>query len=261
MKKTMLYGKYFSIHLKSLMQYKTSFFLTALGQFLTSFSVYLSIYFMFDRFNQVEGFTYTEVLLCFAVVLMAFSLAECFFRGFDTFPSIISNGEFDRMMVRPRSVIFQVLASKIEFSRIGRLLQAIIVFAYAIPASGINWTFDKIVTLLFMLISGITLFSGLFIIYASFCFFTIEGLEFMNIFTDGGREFGRYPLSIYGEGILKFFTYVIPTALFQYYPFLYLIGRSNNLLYMFLPLVGMLFIIPCYYFWRFGLRHYKSTGS
>ena len=156
MKKTMLYGKYFSIHLKSLMQYKTSFFLTALGQFLTSFSVYLSIYFMFDRFNQVEGFTYTEVLLCFAVVLMAFSLAECFFRGFDTFPSIISSGEFDRMMVRPRSVIFQVLASKIEFSRIGRLLQAIIVFAYAIPACGII-DFDKIVTLLFMLISGITL--------------------------------------------------------------------------------------------------------
>jgi len=257
----MLYGKYFSILLKSQMQYKTSFFLTVIGQFLTSFSVFLSIYFMFQRFNQVDGFTYTEVLLCFAIVLMAFSLSECFVRGFDTFSSIISNGEFDRMMVRPRNLIFQVLATRIEFSRIGRLVQALIVFAYAIPASGISWTLDKVITLLFMLISGFAMFSGLFIIYASFCFFTIEGLEFMNIFTDGGREFGRYPLSIYGEGVLKFFTYVIPTALFQYYPFLYLIGRSDNFLYMFLPLAGLLFLIPCYCFWRFGLRHYKSTGS
>lgn len=76
-----LYLKYFSIHLKSQMQYKTSFFLTVLGQFFTSFSAFLVIYFMFARFNSVEGFTYSEVLLCFAVVLLSFSLAECFARG------------------------------------------------------------------------------------------------------------------------------------------------------------------------------------
>ena len=256
-----LYIKYISIHLKSQMQYKTSFFLTALGQFLTSFSAFLSIYFMFERFNKVEDFEYTEVLLCFAVILMAFSLSECFARGFDTFSSMISNGEFDRIMVRPRSLILQVLGSKVEFGRIGRLVQALIVFAYAIPASGVTWTIEKILTLILMIISGVFVFSGLFIIYASLCFFTTEGLEFMNIFTDGGREFGRYPFSVYGESVLKFFTYVIPLSLFQYYPFLYLIGRSENKLYMFLPLVGLLFLIPCYGLWRLGLRHYKSTGS
>lgn len=105
-----LYLKYFTIHLKSQMQYKTSFFLTVIGQLLTSFSVFLGIYFMFERFNQVEGFSFEEVLLCFAVVLMAFSLAECFARGFDTFPSMIGNGEFDRIMVRPRNEVFQILA-------------------------------------------------------------------------------------------------------------------------------------------------------
>ncbi len=256
-----LYLKYFTIHLKSQMQYKVSFFLTLIGQFLTSFSAFLGIYFMFERFNQVEGFAFSEVLLCFSVVLIAFSIAECFARGFDTFSSMIGNGEFDRIMVRPRNEIFQILASKIELSRIGRLIQAIIIFAYAIPTSGINWTFDKIITVLLMIISGTVIFSGLFVIYAALCFFTTEGLEFMNIFTDGGREFGRYPLSIYGSGVLKFFTYVIPLALFQYYPFLYLIGRSDNTLFMLLPLIGMLFLIPCYVVWKIGLKHYKSTGS
>ena len=256
-----LYFKYFTIHLKSQMQYKTSFFLTVLGQFLTSFSAFLGIYFMFARFNQVSGFKFSEVLLCFAVVLVAFSLAECFARGFDAFTNMIGNGEFDRIMVRPRNEIFQVLASKLELSRLGRLVQAFIVFAYAIPTSGIHFTFDKILTLVFMIVSGVVIFSGLFVIYAALCFFTTEGLEFMNIFTDGGREFGRYPMSIYGGGVLKFFTYVIPLALFQYYPFLYLIGRSDNVLYMFLPLFGTLFLIPCYTVWRIGLKHYKSTGS
>lgn len=52
-----LYLKYFSIHLRSAMQYKTSFFLTVLGQFLVSFSMFLGIYFMFSRFHTVEGFS------------------------------------------------------------------------------------------------------------------------------------------------------------------------------------------------------------
>lgn len=235
--------------------------MSAAGQFLVSFTAFLGVYFMFSRFNSVKGFTFSEVLLCFAVILTSFSLAECFGRGFDTFSWIISNGEFDRIMVRPRNEIFQVLASRIEFSRIGRLLQALAMFAYAIPASGLDWTLDKMLTLMFMLAGGFVVFSGLFILYASFCFFTIEGLEFMNIFTDGGREFGRYPFSVYGEGVLRFLTYVIPLALFQYYPFLYLIGKSDNPYYMFLPLAGMLFIVPCLIFWRLGVRHYQSTGS
>jgi ABC-2 type transport system permease protein len=83
----------------------------------------------------------------------------------------------------------------------------------------------------------------------------------MNIFTDGSREFGKYPLSIYGEGVLKLLTYVIPIALFQYYPFLYLIGHTSNRLMIILPLVGFLFVIPCYCFFRLGLSKYQSTGS
>lgn len=243
------------------MQYKTSFFLMIGGQFLTAFSALLTIWFMFTRVNQVDGFTFNEVLLCFAIVWMAYSLSESFARGFDHFATMIGNGEFDRIMIRPRSPILQVLGSKIEFTRLGRLIQAIFVFCYAIPASGIVWTADKILTIVFMIVSGALVFSGLFVIYATLCFFTLQGLEFMNIFTDGGRQFGEYPFVIYGSGVLKFLTYIIPLALFQYYPLLYLIGRTENKAYIILPLLGILFLIPCYGFWRFGIRHFKSTGS
>lgn len=231
------------------------------AQFLSSFSAFFAIYFMFRKFNQVEGFTYKEVLLCFSVVLAAFSLAETFARGFDRFASMIGNGEFDRILLTPRSLIFQVLGSNIDFSRLGRLFQAIVILCYAVPTCGVEWTFDKIILLVLMILCGAVVFSGLFIIYAAICFFTVEGLEVMNIFTDGGREFGQYPFSIYGENVLRFFTFVVPLALFQYYPLLYLIGRTDNILYFFLPLLSTLFLIPCLLLWKIGLKHYKSTGS
>ncbi len=256
-----LYLKFFMLHLQSQMEYKLSFFFTVLGQFLVSFSGLLGIWFMFDRFHEVQGFTFSQVLLCFASVLMAFSLAECFGRGFDQFPQMIGNGEFDRVLVRPRNEVFQILASKIDFTRGGRLLQAILVFIYAIPTSGVVWTWDKGITLFLMVFCGCLVFFSLFLIYAAFSFFTLEGLEFMNVLTDGGREFGRYPFAIYGEQVLKFLTYVVPLALFQYYPLLYLLGKTENSWYMFTPLLSLLFLLPAYGFWRFGLSKYISTGS
>lgn len=255
-----LYLKYFSIHIKSNMQYKASFFLTCIGQFLVSFNVFLGVLFMFQRFHSINGFKYNEVLLCFGIMLMEFSIAEAFARGFDMFSSMISNGEFDRVMVRPRNEILQVLGSKIEFTRIGRVIQAIVMFIYGISKSNIEWSLGKIITIVFMLVGGTLLFTGIFIIYASICFFTTEGLEFMNVFIDGAREYGKYPISVYGKRILQFCTFIVPYALIQYYPLLYILGRGKTW-YQFMPLLACAFIIPCLLFWKLGIRHYKSTGS
>lgn len=256
-----LYGRYFSMHIKSMMQHKVSFLLTVLGQFLVSFNVFLGVYFMMERFHKVNGFTYPQVLLCFSIMLMAFTLAETFFRSFDLFNVIIGNGEFDRILLRPRGAILQVLGSKIELTRIGRLLQALVMLLYAVPRSGVTWNMLKLLTLLLMIVCGSLVFAAIFVIFAGICFFTIENLEFMNIFTDGAREYGKYPIGVYGKTVRTICTFVVPFALFQYYPFLYLIGASANCWFCLLPLVSCLFLLPAGLLWNFGLSRYQSTGS
>lgn len=256
-----LYFRYFSIHLKRAMQYKVSFLLALISRVFLALTVFLGIHFMFQRFHTVDGFTYSDVLLCYATVLLSFSLAECLARGFDSFSSMISNGEFDRILVRPRNEILQVLGTRIEFTRLGRALMALCMFLYATVNGGIQWNVSRVLTLIFMVLGGTAIFSGLFLLYAGMCFFTIEGLEFFNVFTDGMNEHGRYPLSIYGKRVLQFTTYIVPFALVQYYPLMYVLGKDGGPYCMFLPLIAMLFLIPCWLFWRFGVRKYKSTGS
>lgn len=256
-----LYFHYVSVNIRSTMQYKASFLLTAIGQFLVSFTIFLGIFFMFQRFSKVEGFTYSEVLLCFAIMLMEFSLAEMFARGFDQFSGMVKTGEFDRILVRPRNEIIQVLGSKFELTRIGRMMQAVVMFIYGIVKSEITWSFSKILTVVFMLAGGTAVFTALFLIYAALCFFTLDGLEFMNILTDGAREFGKYPVGVYGKGILIFATFFVPYALVQYYPLLYILGRRTEIFLMLLPLLACWFLVPALLLWRFGVRHYKSSGS
>lgn len=126
---------------------------------------------------------------------------------------------------------------------------------------GIQGKVTRGLTVIFMLLGGCAVFSGLFMIYAAFCFFTLEGLEFMNVFTDGGREYGKYPIDVYGKRMLQFATIIIPYTLVQYYPLQYLLGRTESVVYIILPLIAIVFLIPCWLFWRFGVRRYKSSGS
>lgn len=256
-----VYWDFIAMNLKSQMEYKISFFLTTVGQFITAFTSFFGLYFIFSKVNAIDDFNNGQVFMCFAVVMISFSIGEMIGGGLAVFSMMLGNGEFDRVLVRPRSAILQILAPHMDFSRLGLFVQAIIVLCYAVPISGITWTWKKVLTLCLMILCGSALFFGLFLLKAACSFFTVESPEFMNIFTYGARQFGRYPFSVYGNGVLKFLTYVIPLALFQYYPLLYLLDREQNPIIMFLPAISLLFLIPCYALFRFGMKRYKSTGS
>ncbi|MBS4209996.1 ABC-2 family transporter protein [Bacillus sp. FJAT-50079] len=258
-----LYFKYLQILFKSQMQYRTSFLLLSFGQFFVPFSVFAGLYFLFERFGQIKGWSFFEVALCFAVIHMAFAISECFARGFDTFSSLVKNGNFDRLLVRPRNTVIQVMGSQFEFTRIGRLIQSVIVLVWAVSQLNIEWSLIKFIVLLLMIISGVFIFTGIFILAATLCFWTIQGLEVVNIFTDGGREMAQYPLNIYHKWVSKFFTFVLPFGCVNYLPLLYLLDKNegNAILYIVAPVAGILFIFPCLLIWKIGVGHYRSTGS
>lgn len=252
---------YISAILRSSMQYKLSFLLMIIGRFLIAFNSFLGIYFLFSGFTEIKGYTYGDILLCFSVIQMSFSLSECIASGFCAFSGIVKRGEFDRILLRPCSPILQVLGTRFELGRIGPMITAVIMLVVGIHNSHIQWTIGRVITLLLMLLGGTLLFSGLFMIGATICFFSIEESGSINILTYGAKEHGKYPFDIYGKGMMRFCTFVVPYTLVQYYPLMFLLGKSDNWLYALYPLGTVFFFYICYLFWRFGMRHYQSSGS
>lgn len=258
-----LYFKYILLLLKSQLQYRASFVMAVLTQFLTPFTALAGIYLLFERFGSIDGWGAYEVFLCFAVIGAGFALSTCFARGFDSFPGLVKNAGFDRVLVRPRGTVLQVLGSGFDIKRIGHLVQAGVVLAVAIPGVQVSWGPVKILTLINMILGGTCIFSGVYMLQATLSFWTVEGIEVANILTHGVREYASYPLSVFPKWITRFFTFVIPFGCVNYLPLQFLLGRiqGNPWGYMFLPLIGVLFILPCLLIWRFGVRHYRSTGS
>lgn len=154
-----VYLKMMLLNLESQMQYKVSFLMTVFGQFITAFAGLLSIKFMFEHVNMIYGFNDTDVILCYSIVVLSFSIGEAFGGGLATFGGILGDGSFDRALVRPRNVVFQILAPHVDFTRIGLLIQAVGTLAYAISKSEIRWDCKKIITLMLMIVCGSVLFS------------------------------------------------------------------------------------------------------
>lgn len=256
-----LYFKYFKIHFKSELQYKLSFILSFISQFFVFFCYYFTIICLFDKFSNIKGFTMYEVLLTFGVIQFGFSFCETFFRGIDQFDDLIVNGNFDRLLLRPRNILLQVFCEQVSFVKLSRLLQSIIVLIIAIINIDINWNIEKIITLIFMLLSAIFIFLSILIVTAAYCFFTVKGLEVRNVLTYGCREMAQYPIGIFKKGFVTFFTFIIPFGFVNYYPLLFILGEETNKLFIFSPLVTILYLIPSIIIFYKGMKRYSSVGS
>ena len=188
-----LYLKFLSIHFRSAMTYRASFFLSCLGQLLITTNVFLSVVFLLDRFESVGGYTLPQLSLCYSVILAATSLSECFARGIDAFGRVLSQAQFDRIMLRPRPLLFQVLCQDMKPDRLARVVQAAVMLVWAIGSGAVHWTTAKALVLALMILCGAAIFFGVALINACITFFTLEHVEALNIFMDGPREYGKCP--------------------------------------------------------------------
>lgn len=261
-----LYFRYISVSFKAQMQYKVSFILQILGQFLATAIEFLGIWALFSRFNNIGSWNLGEIALFYGMVNISFACADALGRGFDTFWKVIKNGDFDRLLLRPRSTVLQLLGTEFTLKRIGRFSQGFVVLGWSLSTLHIPVNLPILWLLCASFFGGVALFLGIVIVQATLTFWTIESLEIMNILTYGGVETAQYPLSIYRKWFQRFFTYLIPLACVNYFPLLAVLGKEDAfsipVWFCYIsPMAGLLFLIAAIALWKIGERYYCSTGS
>jgi ABC-2 type transport system permease protein len=157
------------------------------------------------------------------------------------------------------------LGSEFRLRRFGRIAQGGIILVVALALVGVRWTPAKIAYLPVVLLGQAAFFGGLFIIGSTSTFWTVQRVEIINVFTSGGRVAMCYPMHIYTKWVRRIFT-IVPIIFLNYYPALYFFDKPDPLnmptLAPFLsPVVGFGLLAAALAFWRFGLRHYASTGT
>ena len=263
-----LYLRLISAQIRSQMQYRTGFFLEAVSTAVISAMVFITFAFVIERFGNIAGWSLGEVGFLYGLIEFSFGLMDMLFSGFDpqNFGRQVRLGRLDQVLLRPVNVTLQILGSEFIMRRIGRIIQGLVILVVAEGMIDIQWTANKLMYMPIIVISQVLFFGGLFVIGATITFWTYESIEVMNVFTYGGAEMMSYPMAIYPSWMRKFFTYVLPAIFINYYPALYILDKPDPLgmpwFAAFLaPLVGLSIFGFSLLFWKFGLKHYQSTGT
>ena len=101
-----LYFRYIDISFRGQMQYRALFVMLTSGHFLVTGIEFIGILVLFDRFGSLQGWPLPVVALFYGLINLAFSLTDAVSRGFDDMGNRAKQGEFDRLLLRPRSTVF-----------------------------------------------------------------------------------------------------------------------------------------------------------
>ena len=256
-----LYWRYARLHMKEFLAY-TGWPMTMLSALLFVVMDPLDMLFMLDRFGSVGEWSASGLILMYSTALTAFGLAELFGRGFDSFPPLIRNGEFDRVLLRPRSLFLQSMTMRFHLTRLVRVFGGGLMMIYALRAQNAAMTPGNVLILMGALAGGTMVYIGVFILGAAAAFFTVEGGNWIYVFTNGSYQAAKVPPMYLPGWMRNMFRFVMPMMLFSYYPAAVICGWGEPFWTGLVALpAGAAFMALTFLFFRFGVRHYRSAGG
>ncbi len=257
-----IYFMHLKLHIFSLIEYD-GWWLMILQTIFIVITDPIGTFLVFSRFGSIGGWTMEQILLIYFIAVTAYGLAETFCRGFDYFPfKMIQEGGFDRVLLRPRSLIMLVAASHFHLHRLPRVFTGLGMTLYLLYRLNVPFSLRNSAILLLALIGGMIMYSGVFILASGIAIFTVKTISFVYILTNVGYNVARCPKDYMPKLLWGFFTFALPMFVISYYPAAALCswGEPPFTGYLALP-SGLAFFAFSALIWKIGVRHYKSTGS
>lgn len=262
MRELKLYFKFIRLNFLAGLQYK-GWPITILQVLIVVITDPIGLIFLFSRFGSIGTWSVERIILIYAMAVTSFGLAETFCRGFDYFPwKMIRSGSFDRVLLRPCSLIAQIAGSYFHIHRISRVAGGMGAILWCLWKQDVQVTACNVVMIVLALTGGFLAYTGVFVMTSGIAFFTIQGLDWIYIFTNASYQVTRCPIDYMPKVLRSMFTFFMPMLVISYYPASAVCGWGESYFKGFLALpAGMLFFMFSTLIWQFGVRHYKSTGS
>ena len=250
--------------IRASLAYPASFWMLTVSSAVITLLDFVGLGLMFATIDDLAGFELWEIALLYGASGIGIGVADLLIGSVELIGQHIRTGTLDTMLTRPVPLLVQVCADRFALRRLGRISQAVVVFA--VGAWHVGWTPGKALVAALMCVSASAIFFALFVGISCIQFWTSDASEFANAFTYGGNTLTQYPLTIFPVEVVKSLTFVVPIAFVNWYPCLYLLDREDPFgmpawFAVAPPFVAVALLGLALLAWRTGLRRYTSTGS
>lgn len=232
-------------------------------QFVVGFA---TIQFVVQEFGQINGWSYGQLAVLYGLSVISHALSMIFFVQGWFMGYYVIEGEFDRFLTRPMSVLYQFFFTQINIFGITDLVPGILVFIYGCIKTQFVWSMKNILCILIMLIGATLIRGGIYIILGTSSFFTRSANDFGQFTQEIFDKTTMYPISMYPESFQFILTYIIPIGWVSFYPVSSILGIGDTSAMFtgavgFTLLIGILVMLVAGLYFNFGLKKYESAGN
>lgn len=247
---------------KTIIQSKVDFLMGLLGFFLSQVLGIAFLYLVFEQIPDLNGWSFEQLMFIYGFAQIPRGIDHLFTDNIWLVAwRLVINGDFDRYMLRPMNIFFQVIAEKLQPDALGELLVGGILVITAISKGIVIVDLVHVVLFIVSVLAGAIIYTSIKLFFASIAFWIKISGPFLQI-TYEMADFAKYPTEIYNKVICFLVTWVIPFAFVAYLPASFFLKDTVSAGVIGIEcIIAVVFWCVAYAVFQKGTHIYESAGN
>lgn len=257
-----LYRVLITQFLKTIMQSKVDFLMGLFGFFFAQIMGIAFLYLVFEQIPSLQGWTLDQLIFIYGFAQIPRGIDHLFTDNIwlVAWWSVI-NGEFDRYMLRPMNIFFQVIAEKLQPDALGELLVGMILVVRSLSKGIVITDLLHFVLFFVSIFAGALIYTSIKLFFASLAFWIKRSGPFLQVAYEMS-DFAKYPTEIYAKGIRFLITWVVPFAFVAYLPASFFLKSDTSGVVIGIECgIAVIFWCIAYVVFDRGTHVYESAGN
>lgn len=258
-----LYKILISQFFKMIMQSKVDFLIGLLGFFFTQFMGIAFLYLVFQQIPDLSGWTFEQLIFVYGFAQIPRGIDHLFTDNIWLVAwRLVITGDFDRFMLRPMNVFFQVISEKLQPDALGELLVGFSLVIISLVKGVAIIDAMHICMFIISIFAGAVIYTSIKLFFATIAFWIKRSGPFLQVAYEMSN-FAKYPTEIYSKIVRFIITWIIPFAFVAYIPARYFVIQNQSALFSIgiEVVIAIIFWIVAYSFFSYGISKYESAGN
>ncbi len=229
------------------------------SMFLIQILMYQTIY---SQVDSIGGWSRGEMIIFIGTfsLINALNMLVFFFGTYDI-GNKIKNGNLDHYLTKPVNPLLRLTFESVDPGSIPLVIASILIIIYGINSLDLKVSLVRATAYIVFVALMTLLWYDLQIIFRTIPFFTVSANNIARMSDTILELCLKIPGTVF-QGVYKFlFYFVLPYGIMATFPTEMITGKLTTLGIIYGVGIVILFTSFTLWFWKFGLKHYKSASS
>ena len=256
-----LYKGLVSQFFKVMMQSKVDFIMGLAGFFFTQILGLAFLFLVFRQIPSLNGWTLEQLVFIYGLAQIPRGIDHLFTDNIWLVAyRYVINGDFDRYMLRPMNILFQVISEKLQPDAVGELAMGTVLVVRALVIGVVSFDVPQTILFIISMFAGALIYTSIKLFFASLAFWLKQSGPFLQLAYEMA-DFAKYPIEIYHRTIRFIITWIIPFAFVAYLPALYFMDKGPWYIILTECVISVVLWVIAYATFKRGTMIYESAGN